>query len=326
MRYYLIIITDPVTKKEVKRYSSLAPDGQFIPGALQVEFDIPIVGYGNPGSGGYLRIWGVSLQDISQANNLNDKLIAVYAGMSNGLPLANPNQQGPLMEGFIFQAYGNWVGTVQTLDFNVIPGQGPAADTNNFTFNYKKGSPFAQAIQTTLQIAYPYLSVDVSGVSADLVLAQDQQGQYTTLQSFAKYLKEVSKAISPPTSTGLPYYGVEVFFKGGQIVVKDNSAPPSDIKDISFKDLIGQPTWNSPVTFQFNAVLRGDLSVGDYIRMPISQFTSVPQSLSRFRDNSGFQGVAQIIGEGSCIRHVGNSRQPDGMSWITTVNCVVPPA
>lgn len=322
MRFYDIRISDPVTGELIKRYGSSTLDGTNIPGALQIEFDIPIIAYGSPNSGGYIRIWGISLKDIGQANNLNNKIITVLAGMSPGLPLANPNQIGIIMEGYIFQAYGNWTGTVQTLDFIVMPGRGPDFDRRNFSFNYKKGEPLALAILRTLQTAYPSFYIDASGVSDKLVINQDQNGQYSTLQSFMKYLNSVSLAINPATDSGEEYSGVCAYFVDNTIFIEDNSASASAIKDIDFKDLVGQPTWNDPTSFQFSCVLRGDLSLGDYIRMPPTQFATTPSSLSRFRDSSVFQGVGHILGGQSCIRHVGNSRQPDGQSWITTVNCV----
>lgn len=322
VRFYDIVISDPATGAVVRRYTSATADGTVIPGALQVEFDIPIVAYGSPNSGGYLRIWGVSLKDIGQANDLNNKVITVRAGMSQGLPLANPNQVGIILEGFIFQAYGNWMGVVQTLDLIVIPGRGPDFDSKNFTLNYKKGQQLAPAILSTLQIAYPFLNIDVSGISPDLVIAQDQPGQYLTLQSFMIYLRDMSLSIGGVTATGAEYSGLNAYFKNGTLFVTDNSSGASRIKDISFKDLIGQPTWNDPTSFQFSCVLRGDLGLGDYIRMPPTQFASTPSSFSRFRDNSVFQGLGHILGGDSSIRHVGNSRQPDGQSWITTVNCV----
>lgn len=321
MRFYDIIISEP-TGEVIKRYSSLTPSGQFIPGALQVEFDIPIIAYGMPNSGGYIRIWGVSLKDIAQSNDLNDKIITVRGGMSNGLPLANPNQIGIIMEGYIFQAYGNWMGTVQTLDFTVGVGRGPKFDSQNFILNYRKGQSLREAITSTLSIVYPFFSIDASGVSPELVVPQDQPGQYTTLQAFISYLRQMSLAVGSTTASGAAYSGINAYFKDNTLFVSDNSAAAPKIKDISFKDLVGQPTWNDTTTFQFNCILRGDLSIGDYIRMPPTQFASTPSSLSRFRDNSVFQGLGHIMGEGASIRHVGNSRQPDGQSWITTVNCV----
>jgi hypothetical protein len=43
--------------------------------------------------------------------------IQVFGGMSKGLPLANAVQSGLLMDGTIQQAWGNWQGTEQNINF-----------------------------------------------------------------------------------------------------------------------------------------------------------------------------------------------------------------
>ena len=326
MRYYRVVITDPDNPGvPYREYSSLDANGRFIPGALNVEFDIPVVAYGAPNSGSWFRLWGIALTDISQSADMNDKWIAVYGGMSAGLPLANPEQQGLLCEGFIYQAFGNWLGTTQTLDFQILPGKGTKFESGNFTFEWPAGEQLAFAIGSTLQTAYPGLTLDVSGLSPDLVVPYAQQGQYTSLSAFAQYVNDLSLAINPATATGAPYSGAFFLFQGNIIRVLDNHLGPSNPKEIKATDLIGQPTWLGPLTFQFNCVLRGDLALGQYIKMPTVPFTTIPNSLARFRQGPVFQGVAQILGGDSAIRHVGNFRQPDAQSWITTVTCVVPP-
>ena len=80
--------------------------------------------------------------------------------------------------------------------------------------------------------------------------------------------------------------------------------------------MIGQVTWIDYQTVQLNCVMRADLHVGDYIKMPPGQVTTTAQSYSQFRQGSVFQGTFQI----SRIRHVGNFRQPMGEAWITTID------
>lgn len=326
MRYYNIVITDPVTGKVLRQYSSLDSQGRFIPGALNVEFDIPVIAFGNPGSGAFVRVWGIALTDITQSSDLNYNLIQVYAGMSKGLPLANQDQQGLLVEGYIYQAYGNWLGTTQTLDMQIFPGKGPNFDSRNFTFRYPKNTKLADGIRNTLQTAYPEYTVDVSEISPDLVLPYDQPGQYSSISQFASFLNDLSLALNPATATGVAYSGINILVQNNSVIrVIDNSGTVKAPKEILFTDLIGQPVWQSPVSFQFNSIMRGDLQIGMFVKMPVAQFTTVPTSLAQFRTASAFQGVAQILGGDAAIRHVGNYRQPDGTAWVTTVNCVVLP-
>src|ERR1039457_22037 len=67
------------------------------PGALNIEFDIPVVGYALPQGNSWIRISGVGLRTIGQASNLNADYASgqlpanfvLSAGMIKGLPLAN---------------------------------------------------------------------------------------------------------------------------------------------------------------------------------------------------------------------------------------------
>lgn len=43
------------------------------------------------------------------------------AGFVEGLPLANPQQQGEVIYGEIYLAYANWIGTNQTLNPVINP-------------------------------------------------------------------------------------------------------------------------------------------------------------------------------------------------------------
>src|SRR6202012_5056198 len=95
VRFYDIVITDPDTGKQVKRFTSYL-NGKTDPGALDIEIDLPVASFAQPmgSSGAFVRIWGISLADIGQASNLNGKRISISGGIQKGLPLANPQQSG----------------------------------------------------------------------------------------------------------------------------------------------------------------------------------------------------------------------------------------
>lgn len=97
-----------------------------ISGALNIEFDFPVGFMGNPAGNATLRIWGVNRNDISQAFLLEGNTILVYGGMMKGLPLANAKLAGLLLSGFVYQAWGNWQDTVQTLDMVITPYNTPS--------------------------------------------------------------------------------------------------------------------------------------------------------------------------------------------------------
>src|SRR5690242_7071326 len=135
MRYYSITLTDSVSGKVYKpdptgngfikagagpTFISYA-NGQTIPGALNIELDMPVVAFDSPQGNGMVRIWGVGLQMIGQASDLNGAKITLSAGRKPGLPLASKQaiQAGIIVQGSIYQAFGNWQGVNQTLDLLV---------------------------------------------------------------------------------------------------------------------------------------------------------------------------------------------------------------
>ncbi len=323
MRFYKIVVTDPDNIVPPRTWSSLNADGSYNPNAQNVEFDIPLSTFATPTTAAYVRIWGVSLADIGQASDFNNYGIAIYGGMSQGLPLANAAQSGLLLSGTIQQAFGNWIGVQQSLDFIVMPQVTPP----NITLTWRKGTELVQAITQTLQTAFGgSYSIDTSGLqeTTGFVLSEDQVGFFDNIAQFATFIKQASYAAQPikPVS-GQGYSGMDIILQGNVIRLIDNSGAKISLpRQIAFTDLIGQPTWIGLYQMQFNCIMRADLSLGDYIKMPPSVVITAPSSYSQYRNKSAFQGVFQILGQQSTIRHVGNYRQQDGYSWITTVNCV----
>lgn len=291
-------------------------------GAQMVELDIWAVAFDAPVSQARVTIWGPSKRQISQAMDFNGAPIQVFGGMQKGLPLAtgavNDGQAGLLLSGQIFQAFANWQGIAQSLDF-VVTTDGGATQSQpaNLSFMCKKGQPMGDAIKRTLAIAYPSLKVSVN-ISANLVFNQDEQSVYQTVQQFAAYVKGVSQdIISDPG-----YAGVSIILAGGVFSVFDNTmATAAKPKQINIQDLIGQPTWLGPATIQFNTVMRADLQVGSIITLPqIAGLQAVTSAASgsNARIQNTFSGNWTI----NNMRHVGNSRAPNAQSWITNFQAI----
>src|SRR3974390_1161091 len=208
MRYYKIDIDDGGTV-----FTSLNGDGSTDPAALQVELDIPVAPYATPAGAGWVRVWGVPLQQIAQTKDLNNKSVKVYGGMAKGLPLANPAQAGLLVQGTIYPAFGNWIGTDQTLDLIIPPpfgtsgGQGapPGGQVANIVHNWKQGTPLSSAIKSALQTAFPTYTVNVS-IGSNLSLPRNDVGYYETMGQYASHLKNLSQRLKKSPS----YIGVKV--------------------------------------------------------------------------------------------------------------------
>jgi hypothetical protein len=336
VRYYSVVITKsdntPYLFKSLGglALTSLLPNspqnpttGLTNPAALQIEFDLAIANVTDPDNsqGAMLRVWGLGLQDIGNAADLNGLNVSIFAGMARGLPLANPAQAGLILQGQVQQAFGNWIGTDQTVD--MIFAQGGSAGTpdapGNFPFTMAPGTPLGTAIQNTLAVAMPGIPVTVS-VSPNLVLNYPQVGHYTTLERFASFVKALSLGIVGSAS----YDGVQITTNGASVTVFDGVGPTSgtNTKTIAFQDLLGQPTWIGPGTISFKTVLRADIHMGDTVTLPQTLFTQSTAANQRFLANPQnkltFSGNYLIVQ----AHHYGHSRQPDASSWNTTFRAV----
>ena len=305
MRYYDIAISDPKSGSILKHYSS-HPGGGFDPGALRVELDIPVTTFDTVIGSGNARVWGVSIQDIGQASDLNMKNIIVSAGMKQGLPLANPAQSGVIVQGIILQAFGNWQDTNMTLDLQIGSATGSPHAPVNAPFFCKKGQSVSAAIMQTLKTALPSTQVNIN-ISPKLVFTEDYVGYYQSIHQFAQVLTKVTAPI-----IGGSYTGVRMLAKQNQISVYDGTSYSSP-KQIAFNDLIGQITWQTAGSINFKTVMRADVQVGDVVMMPQGQVATQAQSYSQYRQNGIFTGVFQV----DIVRHLGNSRAPSGNDWVT---------
>lgn len=306
MRFYEINFYDPDTGVQIGPSITTMPKGVFDPNYLNIELDIPVVEMAVPAGSAFVRIWGISIAAIAQGFNFNGLRIAVFGGMSKGLPLANPKQQGLLLQGVVQNAFGNWQGTTQTLDMIVQFDGGTIDEEKNLVLAWGAGTKLADAIRATLAIAFPGYSANIN-ISDNLVLGHDAPGYYQTIGQFASYVKQASQDI-----LGTDYQGVSITIRDKTFYVYDGTTETTPTK-IAFIDLIGQPTWLSLFQINFKTAMRGDIAVGDYIQMPPGQSMLSQKSYSQFKQGSVFTGIFQV----DKVRHVGNARQPTADTWVT---------
>lgn len=318
MRYYDIQLTDS-SGNSTDEWTSYV-GGQTDPGALNVELDIPVVGQATPMGGATIRIWNVDVESIGQSNNYVNKNIKVFGGMQAGLPLANPAQAGLLVQGYVFQAFGNWIGTDQTLDLVIQPGSAPSSGPTintpppprNLVLNWQQGMTLATALQNMLKTAYPTLSLNIQ-LNANLIQQRTEVGIFQNLRQLGAYIRQKSKSLISQST----YAGADCFIDGTTIQVQDGSQQNGQTIQIAFQDLIGQPTWVDPLTIQFKCPMRADLHVNNKIMMPPANIINTQQSsFSNINQSAVFQGGFTI----SRIRHVGNYRQSDAASWVSVID------
>ena len=342
MRRYSIKITKADGSPYVKTFGEGSDafnfDGEFSstdasgnvtnPNALNIELDVPVSIMNTPMGGTAIRVWGIGKPMIAESVDLNPSIdgtkyfnIEVAAGMAkNGLPLSNGEQYKTIVKGRILQAYGNWQGTSQTLDFILMPFIGTNKEPLDFSFKCEKGTPLKNAIEITLRTAFHGLvePKDITvNISDKLIPVEDAVNKCKTLVDFNNWLNNLSKSILKNSD----YSGIQITYMNGAIAVYDNNNLASKTpKQIKFEDLIGQPTWMGIQTMVFKVVMRGDIQVGDVIKMPKKSLTTgtvlgAPGSYPQFRDKLTFLDNFWV----TQIRHTGNYRQPTGDSWVTTI-------
>lgn len=304
-----------------------APNGVPDPGALRVEMDLSVIDttQASP-AGAFVRIWGVGVDKLSQAHNLFNKTITISGGMAKGLPLAKPDQYGLLLKGTIYNGFGNWVGTNQSLDIYVNSlltdaptpdgGSNPPKKPQNIVVDWKKDQKLSEAVQQALKTAFPGKKIKID-IGKDITATQDQPAYFGNLEELGYWVKRQSQSLG-----GKGYQGHTIWTGDGDINYGDGGGNSSDNINIAFEDLIGQPTWIAPGTIQVHVVMRGGLKLQQKITLPKTWVNAAGQ-------NSTTQGkTQQLTFTGSftikSLRHVGDSRASSGEAWITIIEANAP--
>ena len=313
MRFYSISITPengiPVT------FTTVTPAGFNNGGALKVELDIFQNWYAQPTQNAYIKISGVDFQTLNQSSSFNGATIQVIVGMSKGLPFANPTQQGMVLLGTVYQCFGNWQGTEVTLDLVVVPLVGSPKKPANLTGTWKKGQLLEEAVKDVLSAGYKDVPITGS-FNKKLVSPEDQPMYYQDLVQLSEYVKIVSQSIIKQPD----YQGAQIGYTPTGFVLSDGTTTKTPFQ-ISFFDIIGNATWIDIATIQVKVVMRGDLTIGEYIQLPAGlPALNIVNNYSQYRNSISFQGIFQI----KQIHHVGNSRQADSNAWVTVIDAYIP--
>lgn len=323
MRFYKIVIT-PLNGGSPITYGTLNPVGLNNGSALRVELDLYEQLFHQTAQNSWVRIYGITYKDISQLANLNPDYannkfakVQISVGMTKGLPFANPQQAGLVISGSILQSFANWQGNEISLDLVIGSAVGSPSHPVNLSWNWEKDTTLESAVRTTLKTAYPNIPIK-GAFSNNLIYTETQPGMYYTLESFSSYVNSVSKTII--TTDG--YAGAGITLNPDGFFLTDGTETPKKV-NIKFTDIIGNLTWLNVSTIQAKLVMRGDLAVGQYVVFPKgSPVTNLINSFSQSRNNISFQGVFQI----TKLRHLGSSRQADANSWVTVIDCIIPPS
>lgn len=324
MRYYEIIITPTNSPQMI--FSSTGSAGFPNGSALRVDLDIYQQMYHQAGLNSFVRIFGINYKDIAKFADLNPKLplniaknfagIQISAGMSKGLPFANPKQQGILIKGSIGQAFANWQGNEVTLDLVIIPLIGSPSNALNIPFNWQKQQTLEAAVRQSLQVAFPQQKI-TGAFSPDLVYPENQAAIYYDIEELATYVYNTSKSIIPRND----YLGATITQTANGIILNDGTVPNQKVFNIDYTDFIGNTTWLNVATIQAKLVMRGDLAINDKVQFPDTfPQTNAINSFSQYRNKLSQPGQFVI----NQIRHVGSNRQTSADNWVTIIDCIPP--
>lgn len=316
-RFYSLTITPQGSTTPFRTYTS-HPNNIYDPAALNIEYDALVGPYGTPNGASTVTVYGIPLQDLTQAQQFAGMTLELKAGMRAGLPLVNPAQAGTILKGTIFQSFGNWEGVDQTLDFVVIPGVYTVDNPGNILLDWSAGMSLADALKQTFAVAYPGFTVSMN-ISGDLVQNHDEPHICGTLDQLAQIVGDITEGVFDNRVT--------IGIQAGQIVVYDSTYKPSPIQ-LNFNDFVGQPTWIGINTIQTKLVARADLQMGAIVKMPEGLQNApgyIKTSASAYPSSIKYQTTFQnnfIINE---LRQIGNFRSSDAAQWSTIANCIVVP-
>lgn len=293
------------------------PGEQYDPKALDIEFDVTLQAMSlMTGAAAHVRVMGVEFERLrdawtftTTASGLPFWQLSLSAGLIGGLPLSGfQSKSGPpgkILVGQVASSFGNWTGTEMELDF-VVAAEPAVDDGANLTFDWEKDIPFSEAIETSLERAYPGFKIQLKLSNGDQKSPVPRKNTYRNLQALAYQVNR--------------WNGVEIYRLANRIVVTDRKAASKAIP-LDYQDLIGQPTFTgTPFHMTIKTSLRTDIFPTDRVTLP-REFTTEPglitaiPALEKYtqRNRITFKGTFLVV----AVRHIGHFRGTAPFDWIT---------
>jgi hypothetical protein len=194
----------------------------------------------------------------------------------------------------------------------------PLAQPLNLIHNMMPGMDLSGAIQDTLSKAFPQANIRTA-ISQGISLGYQDAGMYQSLEQYAGYIQKLSQSVLGSKD----YQGVSLTSWNNTLTALDFTQPLGN-GDISYLELIGQPTWLDIQTISVKVVLRGGLHIGDYVTLPqtLVNFAGadamLPMGAPDQRTHISLPGQYQV----RRILHIGDFRNPDGANWSTNYELI----
>lgn len=193
----------------------------------------------------------------------------------------------------------------------------------NLIHNMLPNMPLPTAIKQTLETAFPNANVKMN-VTGQYKLSYQDGGFYQNMSQYAGYIKSLSSSILSGVNSSLAHQGIDLIPHNNDVIMTDWQQPTAEVM-LAYTDLIGQPTWVDSTTIAFSSVLRADLYPTVGVSFPQTlfgvQLTEVSTGdyfpfsgrLTANQNPLVFNGTVLV----QKVRHVGDSRSPDGQQWRT---------
>lgn len=295
---------------------------------LDISFDVNYTASDLIDPATVLTLPGVPIWVLRQAVQLVGGSVQLYAGFTDGLPLANARQQGEILNGRVVNAWADWVGTNQALHVVVNPTVRPPteAETFSITVDGKEDEKLADVIMRALTDAYPEKEVQIA-ISENLTLAEEWRAVYYRVSQFAAMIRSQSVYM---LGVNVNYAGISIVVQGERVLVFDNADPASDalVKAIQPYELLGQPSWIGFNKLTWKCPLRADIQCGDLVSLPADIFSGAGGILVRAtatpypqRTTSNFSGQFIV----TQVRQIGRFLDADGnTAWTTVFEGIAP--
>jgi hypothetical protein len=300
MRFYDIKITDSKTGTEFVRWKTENGTG------LHIELQAPVTVLALPSGDTVLRVFNAPWQYHTNIVEMEGMNIEIYGGMKKGLPLANPDQYGLLLQGEIFRCFGDLEGKTNILQFVVIPS-GSRDVKENIIFHIKAGQKLGDAITEALVSAGYNRDTIISKLDKTLVQNYDEPHFSAHLREFGGWIKL--------------RYDIDIVNQNKRFLLFDKKQPATNEVKISVNDLIGQPTWLKAAESEISikTVLRGDILVGDtkiIINQPmIARASAIGSAGLSIKNRLSFTGTFICTG----ITHFAEYCNKDAGSWASVI-------
>jgi hypothetical protein len=224
---------------------------------------------------------------------------------------------GVLSESVIGQA-SSTVGGITTMLFGG-GGSNPLVSPLNIIHNMMPNIPLSSAMQETLSKAFPQANINML-ISSGLKLAYQDAGVYQSVEQYIGYINKLSHSILGAKN----YLGVIISSFGKTINVGDGTQPISQ-GQVTYLDLIGQPTWIGVNMVSLKTVLRADLHVQSEVTIPETLMGVQADAIlplvpaSAQRTNLSFTGTFIV----RRVLFIGDFRNPDGASWSANYELIL---